>query len=143
MHGHATESDLSPKLQPPADHTLSPRALVLGLSLAQLVSWGSALYAFAVLLGPVETALGASRAQASLAFSLALLAEGLAAFAVGRWIDHGHERAVMAGGSLLIGAGLVGHGFVQSLAGFHAAWTLIGLGMAGALYGNSQERRGC
>ena len=34
----------------------------------------------------------------SLVFSLALLTEGLAAFAVGRWIDAGHERAVMTGG---------------------------------------------
>ena len=71
--------------------------LVLGLSLAQLVSWGSALYSFAVFLDPVETALGATRAQTSLAFSLALLAEGLAAYAVGRWIDAGHERMVMTG----------------------------------------------
>jgi len=53
------------------------RTLVLGLSLAQLVSWGSALYSFAVFVGPVEAALGATRAQTSLAFSLALLAEGL------------------------------------------------------------------
>ena len=112
----------------------SPRTLVLGLSLAQLVSWGSALYAFAVFVEPVEAALGASRAQMSLGFSLALLAEGLAAFAVGRWIDRGHERAVMAAGSLLVGTGLIAHGFVQSLAGFYAAWALIGLGMAGALY---------
>lgn len=110
------------------------RTLVLGLSLAQLVSWGSALYSFAVFLAPVEQALHATRAQTSLAISGALLAEGLAAFAVGRWIDAGHERAVMGGGSLLLGAGLVAHGFVTTLAGFYAVWALLGLGMAGALY---------
>lgn len=110
------------------------RTLVLGLSLAQLVSWGSALYSFAVFVGPVEAALHATRAQTSLAFSLALLAEGLAAFAVGRWIDAGHERAVMTGGSLLLALALAAHGVVDSLAGLYAAWTLIGLGMAGTLY---------
>ena len=110
------------------------RTLVLGLSLAQLVSWGSALYSFAVFVGPVEAALGATRAQTSLAFSLALLAEGLAAFAVGRWIDAGRERAVMTGGSLLVGLALVAHGFVGTLAGFYAVWTLLGLGMAATLY---------
>lgn len=107
---------------------------MLGLSLAQLVSWGSALYSFAVFVGPVEAALHATRAQTSLAFSLALLAEGLAAFAVGRWIDAGHERAVMTGGSLLLALALAAHGVVDSLAGLYAAWTLIGLGMAGTLY---------
>lgn len=110
------------------------RTLVLGLSLAQLVSWGSALYSFAVFVEPVEAALHATRAQTSLAFSLALLAEGLAAFAVGRWIDAGHERAVMTGGSLLLALALAAHGCVDSLAGLYAAWTLIGLGMAGTLY---------
>ena len=34
-------------------------------------------------------------------FSLALLVEGLLAYTVGRWIDRGHERAVMSGGSAL------------------------------------------
>jgi hypothetical protein len=82
----------------------------------------------------MEAALGASRAQTSLAFSLALLAEGLAAFAVGRWIDAGRERAVMSGGSLLLGLGLVAHGCVTTLAGFYAAWALLGLGMAATLY---------
>jgi len=110
------------------------RTLLLGLSMAQLVGWGSTLYSFAVFVGPVETALGAARPQTSLAFSLALLTEGLTAFAVGRWIDAGHERAVMTGGSLLIGAGLIAHGFVTTLIGFYAVWALIGLGMAASLY---------
>ncbi|MEB2348700.1 MAG: MFS transporter [Comamonadaceae bacterium] len=118
----------------PTPQKANARTLVLGLSLAQLVGWGSALYAFAVFMAPVEAALGATRAQTSLAFSLALLAEGLAAYAVGRWIDAGHERAVMTGGSLLLGLALVAHGFVHTLAQFHVVWTLVGLGMAATLY---------
>jgi MFS family permease len=85
------------------------RRLVLWLSLAQLITWGSVFYTFALLLEPVERELGLSRAQSSLAFSLALLAEGVFAFPVGRWIDRGHERAVMTGGSLLVAAALALH----------------------------------
>lgn len=113
---------------------LSPRQLVAGLSVAQLISWGSVFYGFALFMEPVERSLGLDRAQSSLAFSLALLAEGLAAYAVGRWIDRGHERAVMAGGSLLLGLGLLAQGMASSLAGFYAAWLTLGLGMAATLY---------
>ena len=113
---------------------LSPRQLVAGLSVAQLISWGSVFYGFALFMEPVERSLGLDRAQSSLAFSLALLAEGLAAYAIGRWIDRGHERTVMAGGSLLLGLGLLAQGMASSLAGFYAAWLTLGLGMAATLY---------
>jgi MFS family permease len=78
-------------------HTASPahdRRLVGWLSLAQLISWGSLFYTFALVLEPVEHELGMSRSQSSLAFSLALLAEGIAAYPVGRWIDRGHALRV-------------------------------------------------
>ncbi|MCE3272105.1 MAG: transporter [Ramlibacter sp.] len=113
---------------------LSRTALVWWLSLAQLVTWGSVFYTFALLLEPVERELGLTRAQSSLAFSLALLAEGLCAYPVGRWIDRGHERAVMTGGSLLVAAALVLHAFVQSAAAFYATWILLGAALAGTLY---------
>ncbi|MGH6626593.1 MAG: MFS transporter, partial [Burkholderiaceae bacterium] len=99
---------------------LHDRRLVGWLSLGQLITWGSVFYSFALLMEPVEHELGLSRAQSSLAFSLALLAEGLLAYPVGRWIDRGHERAVMTVGSLAIAACLALHSLVQSLAGFYA-----------------------
>lgn len=109
-------------------------ALIGWLSLAQLISWGSVFYTFAVLLGPVEQALQLSRAEVSLGFSLALLAEGLLAWPVGRLIDRGHERAVMTGGSLLLALGLALHSTVDSRAGFYGVWLLIGAGLAATLY---------
>lgn len=117
-----------------ANRPAGARAVVLGLALAQLVSWGSTLYSFALFLEPVEAALDATRAQISLAFSLALLAEGLAAYAVGRWIDAGHERVVMTGGSLLVGVTLLGQSWANTLVGFYVVWVLLGLGMAATLY---------
>jgi MFS family permease len=117
----------------------TPSALALGpfsfwLSLPQLITWGSVFYTFSLLMAPLEAELGMSRAESSLAFSLALLAEGLMAYGVGRWIDAGHERQVMTLGSVWVGLGLVGHSFVTTVAGFYAAWIWLGLGMAATLY---------
>ena len=108
--------------------------LVIWLSLAQLITWGSVFYTFALLMEPVERELGLSRAQSSLAFSLALLAEGLLAYPVGRLIDRGHERAVMTGGSLLVGLCLALHSMVTSSAGFYAVWLGLGAGLSATLY---------
>ena len=109
---------MNPDQTPATGRQPGRRTLVLGLSLVQLIAWGSLLYSFAVFLDPVEVALEMSRAQTSLGFSLALLVEGLLAFRVGRWIDAGHERVLMTGGSVLAGVALIGHGLVHSAAGF-------------------------
>ena len=108
--------------------------LVAWLSLAQLISWGSVFYTFSLIMTPVEQELSLSRAQSSLAFSLALLVEGLMAYPVGRWIDAGHERVVMTGGSLLAGVCLLLHGSVTGIAGFYAVWAGLGAAMAAILY---------
>jgi MFS family permease len=111
----------------------NPR-LVWRLSLAQLISWGSIFYMFSLVLEPLERDLGLSRAQVSLAFSLGLLAEGLMAYPVGRWIDRGHERVVMTVGSLLATLCLLLHSQVTSLTGLYAVWTGLGVAMAAVLY---------
>ena len=112
----------------------SSHALVWWLSLAQLITWGSGFYGFALFMGPMEAALGMDRAQSSLAFSLALLGEGVMAFAVGRWIDQGHARRVMTLGSLAVALCFVAHRWVDSLAGFYAVWSCMGLAWAATLY---------
>lgn len=110
------------------------RRLVGWLSLAQLISWGSLFYAFALLMEPVERELGLSRAESSLAFSLALLVEGLVAYPVGRWIDRGHERLVITLGSVTAAIFLVLHSQISNLAGFYAVWAGLGAAMAATLY---------
>ena len=118
-------------IEPPHAHD---RRLVAWLSLAQLISWGSLFYAFALFMEPVERALGLSRVQSSLAFSLALLVEGLVAYPVGRWIDQGHERVVITVGSVAAAVGLAWHSQISSLAGFYAVWAWLGAAMAAILY---------
>ena len=104
------------------------------LSLPQLITWGSVFYTFSLLMTPLEAELGMTRAQSSVAFSLALLAEGAGAWLVGRWIDRGHERAVMSLGSVWIGMGLLAHSFIATPWAFYAVWVWLGLGMAATLY---------
>ena len=104
------------------------------LSLGQLISWGSIYYLFALIMLPIEEELGLTRAQSSLAFSLALLVEGLLAYPVGRWLDRGHERLVMTAGSVLLGLCLSAHSFVTTKTGFYLSWCFIGVGMAATLY---------
>jgi MFS family permease len=104
------------------------------LGLAQLITWGTVYYTFSLILGPVQTELGLSRAEASLAFALALLAEGLMAFAVGRWIDAGHERRVMTLGSLAAALGLLAHSQIDSLWSFYAVWIWLGMASAATVY---------
>ena len=116
------------------NHVQHDRSLVGWLSLAQLISWGSVFYTFALLMAPLERELGLSRAESSVAFSLALLVEGLMAYPVGRWIDRGHERIVMTAASLLAGACLLLHSRVTGVAGFYAVWAGLGAAMAGVLY---------
>ena len=115
---------------------LSPhdRRFVLWLSLAQLVTWGSVFYGFSLLMEPVERDIGMTRAESSLAFSLALLAEGVAGYPIGRWIDRGHERLVMTSCSLLAGACLIAHSFITTPAAFYAVWLLLGVALGGTLY---------
>jgi MFS family permease len=104
------------------------------LSLAQLISWGSVFYTFTLIMEPIEQELGLNRVQSSLAFSLALLVEGLMAYPVGRWIDRGHERLVMTAGSVLAGVCLLLHGVVTSVGAFYAVWAGLGVAMAAMLY---------
>ena len=121
-------------MSPAVTSLIYNRRLVGWLSLAQLVTWGSVFYGFSLLMEPVERDLGLTRAQTSLAFSLALLAEGLLAYPVGRWIDRGHERAVMTGGSLLIAVCLALHSFVTGMTGFYAVWIGLGAALSATLY---------
>lgn len=91
-------------------------------------------YTFALIMEPVEHDLGLSRIETSLAFSIALLAEGLMAYPVGRWIERGHERSVMTVGSLVAATCLVAVGGAHSRWGFYGAWAAMGAAMSAVLY---------
>jgi predicted MFS family arabinose efflux permease len=118
----------------PSPQATHDRRFVAWLSVAQLIAWGSVFYTFALLMEPIERELGLTRAQSSLAFSLALLGEGVFAYPIGRWIDQGHERLAITGGSILVAICLLLHSVVHSAAAFYAVWIGLGAGLAATLY---------
>ena len=107
---------------------------MLWLSVAQLISWGTLFYTFSLLLEHFEKDLSLSRVDAALAFSLALLVEGVLSIAVGRMIDAGRARAVMCAGSSLAAASFVALGLVQNQWQLYVVWVALGAAMSGVLY---------
>ncbi len=121
-------------MNPETSEPHPPRGFVFWLSVAQLISWGTLFYMFSLLLEHFEKDLAVSRVDAALAFSLALLTEGVMSFVVGHLIDAGRARIVMATGSLLAGVSFVALAFVHSQWQLYAAWIALGAAMAGTLY---------
>ncbi|QGZ61091.1 MFS transporter [Paraburkholderia acidisoli] len=104
------------------------------LAIGQLVAWGAVYYAFSLFVVPMEQELGWSRASTNAALSCGLLVSGLAAYPVGKWIDHGHGRMVLTAGSLLASVMLVLWSQAGSLITLFAAWVGLGVSMAATLY---------
>lgn len=108
-----------------------PSLFIAGLGIGQIIAWGSLLYAFPLLAAPMGAELGWSKMETYLLASLALGMAGLAAYPVGRAIDCGRGRAILAGGSVLgaLSLGLWG--------GAGSVWLLvpafIGIGVAQAM----------
>ena len=103
-----------------------PSTILWMLSLGQLISWGLVYYTFPLFVVPMTQELGWSRSLMFGALSAGLLVAGLCSIPVGAWIDRGHGRKLMTGGSLLAAALLMVWARVDSLPVFYALW--IGLG---------------
>ncbi|HEX2136176.1 MAG TPA: MFS transporter [Microvirga sp.] len=111
-----------------------PWAFVALLSLAQLISWGSIFYAFALFMEPMSRELGWSKPALTAAYSLGLAASGVAAVPVGRLIDLGYGRAVMTAGSLAAAALLAAWSTIASYPAFLLLWLGLGAAMSAVLY---------
>jgi len=121
----------------PATETLEPRnawRLLIALGVAQIVSWGSIYYAFALLLEPLQRDLGAGKTEIAGAYSAALLASGLCATWIGRTIDRLGGRRVMTAGSLAAAVLLAALSQVQSAPALYLIWIGLGVAMAATLY---------
>src|SRR5574343_782581 len=105
-----------------AMNTVRPWRLVCALGLAQIVSWGSYFYAFALLMKPLQQRLDCSATAVVGAFSLALLVAGLLAAPVGAWIDRHGGRGLMSLGSLAGALLLALLPLVHTLAQLYLVW---------------------
>lgn len=111
-----------------------PWGAVLALGITQITAWGSIYYSFALLMEPLQSALGASKSAVVGAFSVALLASGLLSPWVGRLIDRAGGRWVMTAGSAMGGVGLCALAFVTTLPQLYLVWAALGIAMAATLY---------
>ena len=77
------------------------RAQVCALGIAQIISWGTLFYSIAVLGPPMAHALCVSDVALYGSFTAGLFLSGIASPWVGRRIDRGGSRGVLARGSLV------------------------------------------
>jgi len=111
-----------------------PSTILWVLSLGQLITWGLVYYTFPLFVVPMEKELGWSRNEMFGALSSGLLVAGLCSIPVGAWIDRGHGRLLMTGGSLLAALLLFAWSQVHSIAMFYVIWLGLGACQAVTLY---------
>ena len=123
--------------------------VVAGAFLILTFGFGS-VYSFGTFFAPLQDAFGASRASVSAAFSLAVLTLFIIGPVTGTLADRMGPRALVAGGTALVGIGLVVASFAQALWQVQAAFAVcigVGVGMsyvpaAGAVQKWFDRRRG-
>lgn len=104
------------------------------LGLTQMVSWGILFYGFGVTLPHMLHEMGWSTTEASGAYSIAMLINGLVAFQTGRWLDRSGPRVLMTLGSVAATLLTLAWANVQSLTALYLVWAGIGLSMSAVLY---------
>lgn len=115
----------------PSKRTIKPVAI---LAVTQVISWGTLYYAFAIVAPDIGRTLDLPPQAVFGAFSWCLLVAGLVSTPTGILIDRIGGRLVMAGGSLLCGAGFLLLSRAQNAVDYVLAWTVLGLSMSGVLY---------
>src|SRR3954469_7920405 len=109
-------------------------AMVTGVGLAQIASWGSLFYAIGVLGKPMREELGVSELFIFSAFTAGLLVSGPLAPFVGRSIDRWGGRLVLSFGSIAAAISLVVLATAANAAMLVIGWLLAGAAMAATLY---------
>lgn len=110
---------------------VNPKKIFFGwwitLSGGLLCLWGFAYhaYGFSALLKPLSRELGFTRAQTSLAASIARFEGGLDAALVGYLADRYGPRTLVFVGVFLTGLGLILMNYVNSLWSFYLVWSII------------------
>lgn len=104
------------------------------IGLTQIYAWASTYFLPSTLVKPVSEELGMSSITAIGGFSLALLAGGLIAPAIGRWIERAGGRMPLTFGSILVSVGLLTLSAAQGVVVWYLGWLILGTGMALTLF---------
>lgn len=110
------------------------RVAIWALAVSQTLGYACLYYIFAALVVQWQADLGWAKTTLALGPTLAIVISGALAPFIGRFVDRGMSRGLLAGGSLLGGGGLVLLALAQSQIHYLAAWALIGVAQAAALY---------
>ncbi|GGN95108.1 MFS transporter [Actinoplanes lobatus] len=108
--------------------------LVALLAVTQTVGYGAMIQAFTVLLTPLSTDLGQSRATVAAAATVSTLTGAIAAVPVGRLLDRAGGRLPMTAGSALGAAAVAGWSQVHSVTGLYLCFAAIGVALALSTY---------
>jgi MFS family permease len=119
---------------PLRDFIRGPWRAVPVLGVTQIVAWGSIFYTPVLIVPLIANEHGWSMTFAMGGFSVALLAAGLIAPAVGRSIDRFGGHVTMTVGSLTGALGLVLIGFADIPIAYYAVWIILGAAMSMNLY---------
>lgn len=111
-----------------------PWSMAWALGWTELVSWGVLIFAFSVLLVPMQDEFGWSAGLISGAYSLSLLVSGIVAPFVGRRIDRQGARWLMTGGSVIATLMVFAWSRVESWPMLYLIWIGIGIAMGLTLY---------
>jgi MFS family permease len=108
--------------------------MIAGLALTEPISWGVLIYAYSVIVVPMQTELGWGPGELNGAYTTGVVASGLLAIPVGRWLQRHGARGLMTAGSALTVLALLGWSRAHSLAMLYGCFLLAGLAMAATLY---------
>jgi MFS family permease len=108
--------------------------VVTALGLTQILAWGSSYYLLAVLAKPIAIDTGWPLTWVVGGLSAGLIVAGVVSPFVGRAINGGHGRGVMATSSALLAIGLLALALASHIAVYFVAWVLVGAGMGAGLY---------
>jgi predicted MFS family arabinose efflux permease len=109
-------------------------ALVTGVGIAQIASWGSLYYAIGVLGKPMREDLGVSELFVFTAFTVGLLLSGTLAPWIGRSIDRLGGRRVLAWGSVASAIALAILALAPNAIVMTVGWLVAGAAMSASLY---------
>jgi predicted MFS family arabinose efflux permease len=108
--------------------------LITALGIAQICSWGTLYYSFALMAEAMRLDLGWSKTGIYGAATLGLSLAGIAAYPVGAAIDRGRGRYVMSLASVGAGLLLLAWSQVSNIFAFYAIFAGIGCLQAATLY---------
>jgi predicted MFS family arabinose efflux permease len=134
MDGQGKERSFSAGMGSGGPWRKRPATILWVLSLGQLITWGLVYYTFPLFVVPMEQELGWSRNELFGALSCGLMVAGLCSIPVGAWIDRGHARLLMTGGSLLAAVLMFAWSQVEQPWMLYVIWLGLGACQAVTLY---------